>query len=148
MILKDPTTITFGPPGAGLDRLKSHGRVLIFDSVNVMASEVGWLLTNTRGGIYGAVLAPGTMTPNQKSTLFKYKNPDAKIHGGIYQAQVHITRSGISYGYKVDAYGDMSQATDALMSLQFYVGNQPTSAIHTETWKRTRNGWASHGLSS
>jgi len=147
-IAKDPTTIKFGPAGAGLDHLRSHGRVLIFEPVNVMASDVGWLLTNGGGRIYGVTLSGGAFTSNLNHTLFKYKNPDARIHGGIYEALIHITRSGVSYGYKVDTYGDMSRATDALMSLQFYMGNQPTAAIHTETWTKRKDGWASHGFSS
>jgi len=145
-IAKDPTTIKFGPPGAGLDQLKSHGRVTIFDPVNVMGSEVGWLLTNGSGRIYSAVLSPGTLTATPSGQLFTYKNPNAKLHGGIYKAQIKITRSHVSYGYKVEAYGVMSRATSAVMSLQFYIGNQPTPAIHTETWKRTRTGWVSHGF--
>ena len=57
-----------------------------------------------------------------------------------------ITRYRRSYGYVVQAYGDMSAATDPEMSLQFYVGNQPTPAIHTERWTRSRDGWVAHGF--
>jgi len=146
-ICKDPTTIEFGPPGAGLDRLKSHGRVTIFDPVNVMGSEVGWLLTNASGRVFSVVLPPGTLTATPSGTLFTYTNRDARLHGGVYKAKIKITHSGTYYGYRVEAYGDMSRATDPVMSLQYYIGNQPTSAIHTETWRRTRSGWASHGFS-
>ena len=41
----------------------------------------------------------------------------------------------------------MSGATDALMSLQFCIANQPTPTIHTELWKRTAAGWVAHGFS-
>jgi hypothetical protein len=34
----------------------------------------------------------------------------------------------------------MSRATDANMSVQFYVANQPTPAIHTQVWQKTSNG--------
>jgi hypothetical protein len=40
----------------------------------------------------------------------------------------------------------MSKATQADMAIQFYVGNQPTSAIHSETWKQTKKGWVARGF--
>jgi len=43
--------------------------------------------------------------------------------------------------YSVEAFGDLSRATDPNMSLQFYVANQPTPAIHTQVWQQTRSGW-------
>jgi hypothetical protein len=145
-IQKDPTTIKFGPAGANLDRLKSHGRVTITGPVDVLNSETGWLLSNVRGGIYGVSLPAGVMTANLKGTSFKYKNPNARTQGGVYQARVNITRDHVSYGYRVETYGNMALATDARMSIQFYVGSQETSAIHTETWQRTPIGWTAHGF--
>jgi hypothetical protein len=38
----------------------------------------------------------------------------------------------------------MSRATDANMSVQFYVANQATPAIHTQAWQKTSNGWTLH----
>ena len=76
----------------------------------------------------------------QTHKLFTYKNPDALTKGGVYKAQIRITRFGISYGYKVEAYGDMSAATDANMDLQFYIGHRPTPAIHTGAWTKTKFG--------
>jgi len=146
-ILKDPTTIKFGPPGAGLDQFKSHGRAILPAGLDVAGSEVGWLLTNANGAIYSAVIPAGTLTPSAHGSLFLYTNKDAKLHGGIYKAKIKITHLGTYYGYRVESYGDISRATDPVMSLQYYIGNQPTSAIHTETWKRTRSGWAAHGFS-
>ena len=145
-IQKDPTTIKFGPPSAGLDRLKSHGRVVIPGNVDVMAAEVGWLVTNGAGRIFGVVLPAGALTPNHTGTQFRYLNPSARSQGGVYSAFIHITRKGTSYGYKVEAYGDMSAAIDPDMAIQFYVGNQETPAIHHELWSRTASGWKAHGF--
>ena len=147
ILQKDPTAIKFGPPGAGLDRFTSHGRVTITDPVNVVGSELGWLVSNARGRIYSAVLPPGTLTPSPSGTLFTYKNRAARTQGGIYKAQVKISRYRVSYGYRIEAYGDMSAATDALMWLQFYIGNQPTPAIHSGLWTRTKSGWVVRDLS-
>jgi hypothetical protein len=145
-ILKDPTTITFGKNGA-LDRLKSHGRVDIPGTVDVLGSEVGWLLSKDTGRIFGVSVPPNTLLANNHRTRFRtLVNPLAKTQGGIYKATVTVTRHGVSYGYRVEAYGNMSLATDPHMAIQFYVGNQPTSAIHTEMWERTKTGWKAHGF--
>jgi len=146
IIQKDPTTIKFGPPGAHLDQFVSHGRVTITDPVDVLGSEVGWLLRNARGRIYSAVLPPGMLRTYPSHKLFWYKNPAAASQGGIYKAQIRITRYSISYGYRIEAYGDMSAATDAHMDLQFYIGNRPTPAIHTGAWTRTKFGWVVRDL--
>ncbi|TMA38751.1 MAG: hypothetical protein E6J79_05805 [Deltaproteobacteria bacterium] len=146
ILQKDPTAIKFGPAGAGLDRFTSHGRVTITSPVDVAGSELGWLLSNARGRIYSAVLPPGALTRTASGTLFTYKNLAAKTGGGIYKAQVKITRYRISYGYRIETYGDMSAATDAAMSLQFYIGNQPTPGIHRGLWTRTKSGWVVRDL--
>ena len=146
IILKDPTAIKFGPPGAGLDQLTSHGRIIITDPVDVAGSEIGWLVSNARGPIYGALLPPFSMRVFQTHKLFTYKNPDALTKGGVYKAQIRITRFGISYGYKVEAYGDMSAATDPVMALQFYIGKRPTPGIHNGAWTRTKFGWVVRDL--
>jgi hypothetical protein len=144
-IQKDPTTITFGPPG-GLDRFKSHGRVTILGSVDVEGSDVGWLVSNARGSVYSVVLPAGSMQSNPGKTKFRYLNRAARTEGGVFRAIINITRRGTSYGYKVESYGDMSAATDADMAIQFYIGNQDTPAIHAEAWKRTGSGWKATGF--
>ena len=136
---KDPAIIRFGRPGAGLDVFTSHGHVIIAGPpLDVAGSQVGWLLTNDRGRIFAAVLPPNSFTA--RGTLFNYRNPGAATLGGVYKAKVRLSRGGV-YRYTVQAYGDMSGATDPWMALQFYIGNQPTPAIHAQTWTRTNQGW-------
>jgi len=146
IIQKDPTAIKFGPAGAGLDQFTSHGRVTITEPVNVAGSEVGWLLSNARGRIYSAVLPPGVFKQFAAHKRFKYANPAALTEGGVYKAEIRITSYGTSYGYRVEAYGDMSAATDPLMDLQFYIGNRPTPGIHSGAWTRTKFGWVVRDL--
>ena len=110
------------------------------------SSEIGWLVSNARGPIYGALLPPFSMRVFQTHKLFTYKNPDALTKGGVYKAQIRITRYGISYGYKVEAYGDMSAATDPQMALQFYIGKRPTPGIHNGARTRTKFGWVVRDL--
>ncbi len=141
-LLQDPTTITLNTRG-GLDRIRSHARVLIPTPVDVDKVPVSWLLTNPDGTVYEARLDAGSFKRDRSGTQFRYDNPDAKIHGGVAMARIRITRHGVSYGYKVDAYGDLSRAVDPDMTLQFYLG-QPTSFIHSEQWTRTGSGWRAH----
>lgn len=144
VLQKDPTTITFGPQGAKLDRLKSHGRVTVIGSVDVLGSGIGFLVSNSRGRIYDVFLNGTMLTANPAGTAFKYFNSGARTDGGVYKALVRV-RSGTSYTYTVEAYGDMAGATDADMAIQFYLGNLPTSAVHTEQWTRTKVGWKATG---
>lgn len=142
-IRKDPTKIKFGKPG-GLDVFTSHGRVVIEGTIDVGGSELGWLISNSRGSVFLAALPPGTLQADLSKTDFRYLNKAAKTTGGIRKAQIRVSRGRTSYGYRVEAYGDMSKATDAQMSIQFYIGSQSTPAIHKETWTRTKWGWKTH----
>src|SRR5947199_2498355 len=81
VIKKDPTSIKFGPPGAGLDQFMSHGRVTILGPVDVAGSEVGWLISGPRGRIYSVALPPETLKTGSSRRLFRYKNPAAESQG-------------------------------------------------------------------
>ena len=146
IIKKDPTSIKFGPPGAGLDQFMSHGRVTILGPVDVAGSEVGWLISGPRGRIYSVALPPETLKTGSSRRLFRYKNPAAESQGGIAKVEIRTSHSSPSYRYRVEAYGDMSAASDASMSIQFYIGNEPTPAIHYGPWTRTKFGWVIRDL--
>jgi hypothetical protein len=142
-IKKDPTTIRFGRPGS-LDRFQSHGRLVIGGTVDLVGSEVAWLLSNQQGAVYGVVLPAGSFTANANGTSFRYSNYQARTLGGIRKARIRISRG--TYRYWVEAYGDMSRAIDPIMSIQVYLPNQPTPTIHTEMWLRMRYGWKAVGF--
>jgi hypothetical protein len=144
-ILKDPSTIRFGKNG-GLDRFDSHGRVEPENPVDMGNSDVGWVLSNNRGVIWSGTLSPSQFRSTASGNTFRYTNPAARTQGGIFRALIRITRQGTSYGYKVRAYGDMSAATDADMSIQFYLGNPPEAYIHSELWTRNAAGWKADGF--
>jgi hypothetical protein len=149
-IAKDPSTIKFGPPGAGLDIFKSHGRVEPGTSVDVRSNFVGFVVSNQHGIVYRGVLQAGDWTSNATSTVFKYVDKEARLgrgkRDGISKAKIRITRGGTSYGYKVQAYGDLSAATDPNMTIQFYLGNPTRTYSHSEPWKRTAKGWKANGF--
>jgi len=142
-IEKDPTSIRFNQRNPGLDQFLSHGRVLTLGGTYpIQTSSISWLLSNSQGEIFRAGLPAGALTANSAGTVFTYKNRSASTAGGI--AQVKLQNVHGSLKYTVQAFGDLSRATDANMSLQFYVANQPTPAIHTQTWQKTANGWTCH----
>ena len=153
-IRKDPSTIRFGPPGAGLDVFASHGHVVPGSSIDVMASQVIWLVTNDATGeiVYEGTLEPGDLSPNAKGTLFRYLDRDARLgHGvgrraGIYRAKLHITRGGTSYGYKLQAYGAMAAAAGPRMSIQFYLGAPRRPFVHRDLWTGYSWGWKATGF--
>ncbi len=122
-----------------LDIMTSHGLVTIPGSVDVAGSEIGLLLTNASGRIFSVVLPPGTLISSRTGTSFKYFKVDAKIHGGPYKILIAVR--GMTYRCTVQAFGDLSAATDPLISLQFYIGSQPTPAFLTETWTHKKYGW-------
>jgi hypothetical protein len=142
-IEKDPTSIKFGPVGSAHDTFRSHGRVLLpGQSLAIQSSPVSWLLSDSRGKIFEIGLPAGGLTPNANGTSFKYKNLLAKTAGGLYQVKLSFVHGTLNtVRYSVEAFGDLSRATDPNMSLQFYVANQPTPAIHTQVWEQTRAGW-------
>ena len=146
-IKKDPSNIRFGTPGAGLDVFSSHGRVEPDTSIDVMGSELRWLVTNNATGqvVYNGVLHPGDLTPNRSGTVFRYLDLDARLgqgrRFGIYRVKIRISRGGTSYGYKVQAYGDMASATGPNMSIQFYIGTPAQAFIHNEPWTSQSWGW-------
>jgi hypothetical protein len=143
-IKKDPTTIRFGRPGLTLDRFQSHGRLVLPAGVDVMASDVGFLLSNLNGSIYQVVLPAGSLTSNSNGTSFRYGDLKARTRGGLRKVRIRATRG--TFRYWVEAYGDMSRAVDSNMAIQVYLANQPTSAIHAESWLRTRYGWKAVGF--
>jgi hypothetical protein len=142
-IEKDPTSIRFNQRNPGLDQFRSHGRVLTLGGTYpIQTSPLSWLLSNSQGEIFRAGLPAGALTANSAGTLFTYKNPSASTTGGISQVKLQNVHGFLKY--TVEAFGDLSRATDANMSIQFYVANQPTPAIHTQAWQKTANGWTCH----
>jgi hypothetical protein len=134
----DPTTIKFRPRPA-LDVLTSHARELVDGTLDVVGSGASWLLTNAGGSLMTATIPSGAFVANANGTSFRYRNGAARTAGGVYKATIRAHRG--FYAYRMQAYGDLSAATSPEMSLQFYVGNQSSPAIHTEVWSKRNFGW-------
>lgn len=145
-IQKDPSTIKFDVIG-DLDLFKSHGRVEPGAPIDVGSGAIGWAVTNAQGTIYRGTLHGIDLTANPRRTVFRYLDRGARAGGsrsGIYRAKIRISRGGTSYGYKIQAYGDLSGAVDPDMSIQFDIGGK--TYVHSEPWKRTKKGWKASGF--
>ena len=143
--MHDPSVIRFDVLG-DLDLFKSHGRVEPGAPIDVGDGAIGWAVTNARGSIYRGALHGFDLQGNAKRTVYRYVDARARtgLGSGIYKAKIRISRDGTSYGYKVQAYGDFSAATDPDMSIQFFIGSR--TFVHSEPWKRTSTGWKATGF--
>jgi hypothetical protein len=136
---KDPTAIKFSRSG-GFDSIKGHA-TLESSPVDVAGVEVGILLSDLEGNIYGFTLPPGAMTDLTGSgKTFRYRNTDARLNGGVYQVKIKQRTGGYSFSFS--AYADLSGADNPNMRLQFYMGNAPKPYITIDApWRQTSHGW-------
>jgi hypothetical protein len=135
---KDPTSIKFSRSG-GLDTIKGHA-TLESSPVNVGGIEVGILLSDLQGNIYGFTLPPGAMVDTGSGKTFRYRNTDARLSGGVYQVKIKQRTGGYSFSFA--AYGDLSGADNEDMRLQFYMGDAPKPYITIDApWIQTPSGW-------
>jgi len=106
--------------------------------------KVGVTLTNTNGIVYAAMLQPGDLT-RVSTKIWKFRDPGAAKGNGIRGGLGSITvirkpATGLSeYRINVKAYGDLTQATDPIMTLQVIIGNDAYQKM--ATWTRTGTGW-------
>ena len=134
---KDPTSIKFSRSG-GWDSIKGHA-TLESSHFDVSTVEVGILLSDNQGKIYGFTLDPGAMQPPGGKT-YRYRNTDARLTGGVYQVKIKERTGGYSFSFA--AYGDLSGADNPNMRLQFYMGNAPKPYITIDApWRQTPSGW-------
>jgi len=138
---KDPTILTFVQ--SHLDRFRSQA-TLDIAPLDLGSMQVGVLLTNPNGVIYNAVLAPGDLSSRANGTIFQFRDPAARTgHGnpaGIYNLQIKQHRDQKGYTIKVEAYADLSRATDPMMRIQFYLGDN-VFITTPAPWKQMSNGW-------
>ncbi|HJQ85191.1 MAG TPA: hypothetical protein VKA21_13995 [Candidatus Binatia bacterium] len=140
-IRKDPTIIRFGHPGTGRDVMTSHGKIAL-PFVDMTAVDVSWLVSNRRGEIFRATVPAGAFRPGAGFRTYRYRDGGVRAgdrHAGIYSARLRRLRDGSGYSYNVQAYGDLSRATDADMTIQIYVGDQVF--IMSATWLPMPGGW-------
>ena len=109
-------------------------------AVDIGSLDVGVLLTNLSGNIYGFTLTAGTLEGDPGGKSFRYRNRDARLNGSIYSVKIKRRTGG--YAFSFAAYADLSAATTADMRLQFYIEGQPKPFITIDLpWRQTSTGW-------
>ncbi len=140
-ILDDPAKLTW-------NYVKIHGRFVPGTPVDPENEGFTFMLSNANGLIYRAELfAADLRFAGGKSTKrWKFRDKFAKRGMGSRKGLSTIsmkTRNepdgSVSYPFKVKAYGDMSNATVALMTTQISVGDDVSFV--TEEWKGKPGHW-------
>ncbi len=134
-IAKDPGSIAFNVGGSGIDRLQVNGRITPPAPIDPSTLSVSVRLSNTNGLIYTTTLNAGALQPLGRK--FKYRDRGAATGGGFSEFQFSPHKDG--YRIKLAAYGDLSAATLADMTVEVDFG--PGQYTNTATWKQTRRGW-------
>jgi hypothetical protein len=138
---KDPGVIRFAEPGAGQDYLMVHGSLSPTEALDVLGDSTGILLTNANGTIFSAELAGGSLVA-RSNVFFKFLDRTARAtRNGIWKIEVRQRRRG-GYTFRVKAYGDLSAATDPVMTVQWHLGGQVF--VNHGTWAKTSRGWKLH----
>jgi len=136
-LAKDPGSIAFNIGGTGVDRLQVNGRIIPPAPIDPSTMVIGVNLSNANGLIYSNELPVGAMTPVGRKFTFRNRAAKTEPAGGFTDFQFSPHKGG--YRIKLVAYGDLSAATLADMTVEvFFGGGQYTN---TATWKPTRRGW-------
>jgi len=136
---RDPGVIRFHRAGAGRDYLNVHGTVAPCTAVDPTTEQVGVVLSNANGVIYDATLPLGAMQRRGRHR-FVFRDPVARRQrSGIYRVDLVYRPSRGVYQVRVQAYGDLTAATEALMTLQLRFGSD--TFMNTSAWRQTGKGW-------
>jgi cysteine-rich repeat protein len=140
-IERDPGIIRFGEPGAGKDYFSVHGSFSPVTAIEPTSEPVGIMLANEDGTIYAAEMPAGAVLGRRGK--FKYRNAGARTaRNGVYKLDIRFRPRSGNYVFWLKAYGDLSAATTAVMTLQWHVGDD--AFVNTSAWERTNRGWELH----
>ena len=124
----------------GNDQFSYHAQIYDED----FRSTVGELRLeawNAAGLIYSVTIPAGACISTNAGSCV-YRDPIAKkSRSGL--AYFRVLYQAGSHGNKVwlESYGDLSSATDPVMSFRLYVDDLFYSAIEDEVFTQRRNGW-------
>jgi hypothetical protein len=139
-IHRDPATIRFRTDPTSTDRLKMNGRINTLRTIAGNELAVGVRLVNANGVIYSASLPAGALVDRYGTgRRFRFYDPTTpeRPEGGIEEFKL-IAHNGW-YLIKVVAYGDLSAATSADMTVEISFGFDQYDG--ERTWVQTRSGW-------
>ncbi len=102
-------------------------------------------ITNSQGTVYAATLLPGDLRRQGGTRQWAFKDPAARTGGGI-RAGLSLVKMVFKpegdrgeWRINVKAFGDMSRATEAQMTIQMMVGSDAFQK--SATWEQIKNGW-------
>ena len=136
-IFKDPATITFNE--TKLDVFKVHGGVEPITDADPRTELFGILITNANGIVYQGMLLPGDIKGSDRKLSFVDRGAKKGLgtRDGIYKLM--LRRVGGRYHFNLEAYGDLSAATQPVMTAQLLLGDE-VFAFKSE-WKQLKHGW-------
>jgi hypothetical protein len=128
---KDPT----------LDIWKLHARIIPISDIDPPSEDVTLEISNVNDVIFAATLAPGDVRQAPGGRRFYFRDPTARLLGGVERLFITQRFDGIG-GYRVDAvlHGDLSLATLAEMTVRIVIGNDPF--VNTSVWLEHAYGWS------
>lgn len=135
---RDPGAIRFGKEGDG-DLFAVHGSLDPNTSFDPATDQITFLLTNDNGVIYSLVIPPGEVKQIGRN-LFRFRNKLAQRNrDGLARFDLRYFPRRDVYTFVVKAYGDLSLATQAKMSVQLAIGDD--GFLNTSTWQQLPKGW-------
>lgn len=98
-------------------------------------------LENASGIVYAASLQSGDLSRRGKSLVFIDRNAKkgTGFRDGLAKVKIQEVPNGTGVRVTIEAYGDLSAATDPTMTLSLRVGAHANSI--TDTWQQTNFGW-------
>ena len=105
------------------------------------SDDLSLTLENANGVIYSASLQPGDLLRRGKSLVFTDRGAKkgAGVRGGIAKVKIQEVPKGLGIRVTIEAYGDLSAATDPTMTLKVRVGAHANQV--TDFWQETAFGW-------
>jgi hypothetical protein len=140
VVSTDPSYIRFGN-GDAPDLFRMHARFIPVSEVDALVDGFAIEITNSAGIIYRAELVGADFKVNGNGSRFRFRDAAAKTgngsRGGIYKLTL-LQRDG-AYSWRLQAYADLSAATEARMTMHILIGDDGTSI--TADWGQVKNGW-------
>lgn len=122
------------------DLVRVGTRIFPTAAINPFDDGFTFLLSNANGTLISETLAPGVVTEKPNGRRWVYKNPAARVSGGIHTMTVQ-EMSGPAGGFivYVRAYADLTTATEAEMTTGIVIG--ASSFFDHSDWNQRKSGW-------
>jgi cysteine-rich repeat protein len=135
---RDPGAIRFAAT-PGTDNFTVHGSFVPGTQISPATENIGFLLSNKNGKVFEVHAGLGSVRQLGRN-LFRFRDQNAvRTRHGLARVDVRYYPKRNNYTFVVKAYGDLTLATEAEMTLEFVLGDDPF--VNTSTWAKTPKGW-------